>query len=158
MKINNLQGKYFFIDNDERRGKTDDNSGNVSSIRKKHTQGARQTQNPARIACQNKSGSTGYDAGTEAIGQNRASARNGEAWPMCCQGERRKGKATCQDHYLFCHCWRREKNGGVYQDGRKERSGGMWRVWVVCGNGGMMLICGAVGVLAASAYVGKWCM
>ena len=62
----------------------------MSSIRKKHTQGARQTQKPGCIACQNKSGSTGYDAGTAAIGQNRTSARNGEALPMCCQGERGK--------------------------------------------------------------------
>lgn len=57
----------------------------MSSIRKKHTQGARQTQKPGCIACQNKSGSTGYDAGTAAIGQNRTSARNGEGWTAYCR-------------------------------------------------------------------------
>ena len=64
----------------------------MSSIRKKHTQGARQTQKPARRVCWKGIGKrgTGHDAGTAAIGQNRTSARNGEALPMCCQGERGK--------------------------------------------------------------------
>lgn len=38
---------------------------------------------------------------------------------------------------------------------QREKNGGMWGIWVLCGNGSRVFISGAVGALMGSAYIDK---
>ena len=95
---------------------------------------------------------------------------------MCCQGERGKQLVKITIYFAIAGDGKRteacirigEREGAAgcgqticsreRRNLRRKGGGWVWRVWVVYGIGGRAFICGAVGVLAASAYVGKWCV